>query len=138
MSLTKPMPVKLSGELVEEARNSATRFHRSLTGQIEHWATIGRAVEAQLPGDVLTRLLERVGGTMRIGQVADAGQRQQVMKVLAEFLGQTDDDGAWLQEIRARGVPLYGTDAGKIVRLNPDGSRETVRADAAMRAAASG
>ncbi len=131
MSLSKPMPVKLSGELVEEARNSASLFHRSLTGQIEHWAAIGRAVEAQLPGDSLTRLLERVGGTMKIGRVADAAQRQQVMTVLAEFLAKTTDDEAWLREISARGVPLYSAEAGKIVRLNPDGSRETVPAGAA-------
>lgn len=122
------MPVKLSGELVEEARSSARLFHRSLTGQIEHWAAIGRAVEAQLPGDTLTRLMERVGGTMKIGQVADAAQRQQVMTVLVEFLGQTTGDVAWLREISARGVPLYGTEAGNLVRLNPDGSRETVQA----------
>ena len=113
------MPVKLSGELVEEARSSANLFHRSLTGQIEHWATIGRAVEAQLPGDALAGLLERVGGTMKIGGVAEATQRREVMSVLADFMGKASDDGAWLREISARGVPLYGTDEGKIVRLNP-------------------
>lgn len=123
------MPVKLSGELVEEARSSANLFRRSLTGQIEHWAAIGRAVEAQLPGDTLARLLERVGGTMKIHRVGDVAQRQQVMAVLAEFLNQSPDDGAWLREINARGVPLYGTEAGQsgtIVRLNPDGTRESV------------
>ena len=65
---------------------------------------------------------------MKIGQVADAAQRQQVMTVLVEFLGQTTGDVAWLREISARGVPLYGTEAGNLVRLNPDGSRETVQA----------
>lgn len=123
------MPVKLSGDLVEEARNTAPLFHRSLTGQIEHWAAIGRAVEAQLPGDTLARLLERVGGTMKIEHVADVAQRQQVMMVLAEFLGDPTNDGTWLREISARGVPLYGTEADKIVRLNPDGTRETVQSD---------
>jgi len=132
MNVTKAMPVKLSGELVEEARSSAALFHRSLTGQIEHWASIGRAVEAHLPGEVLAGLLERVGGTMKIGRVADLSQRQQVMAVLAEFLGKADDDGAWLREISARGVPLYGTDAGKIVRLNPDGSRDVVQTSSAV------
>ena len=126
MSLTKPMSVKLSGELVEEARSSASLFHRSLTGQIEHWAAIGRAVEAQLSGDTLSLLLERVGGAMKIGQVAETAKRQHVMAVLSEFLEQTDN-GAWLREIGSRGVPLYGTEPGKpgtLVRLNPDGSRE--------------
>ncbi len=135
------MPVKRSGELVEEARHSAARFHRSLTGQIEHRAAIGRAVEAQLQGDALARLLERVGGTMKIGQVADTAQRQQVLAVLAGFLNQTAQDAAWLREISARGVPLYGAEPGQpdaIVRLNPDGSRETVRAAAQAALATAG
>lgn len=125
MSTTKAMPVKLSGELVEEARGTAARYHRSLTGQIEHWAAIGRAVEAQLPGDAVARLLERLGGTMRISRVADGTQRQEVMNVLAAFLDQPDSNTSWLAEMSARGIPLYGSEAGKageIQRKNPDGS----------------
>jgi len=33
------MPVKLSDELVREAREEARVVNRSITGQIEHWAT---------------------------------------------------------------------------------------------------
>jgi len=128
------MPVKLSGELVEEARSSAKLFNRSMTGQIEHWATIGRALESQLPGDALLRLLGQMGGTMKIGRVIDAGQRQEIAAVLTAFLDQSADDGAWLREISARGVPLYGSEPGQgdtITRLNPDGSREAIRHSAA-------
>ena len=124
------MPIKLSGELVEEARSSSKLFNRSMTGQIEHWAAIGRAIESQLTGDALVSLLERMGGTMKIGRAAEAGQRQEIAAVLTEFLGQTGDEGAWLREISARGVPLYGSEpgeAGTITRLNPDGSREAIR-----------
>ena len=124
------MPVKLSGELVEEARHSASLLHRSLTAQIEHWAAIGRAIESQLPGDALNRLLAQLGGTMKISRVAAADQRQQIATVLAEFLSKPDE-GTWLREIGARRVPLYGTEPGNpgtIVRLNPDGSREMVKA----------
>ena len=124
------MPIKLSGELVEEARSSAKLFNRSMTGQIEHWAAIGRAIESQLTGDALVSLLERMGGTMKIGRAVEAGQRQEIATVLTEFLGQTGDEGAWLREISARGVPLYGSEpgeAGTITRLNPDGSREAIR-----------
>jgi hypothetical protein len=127
--MSQSMPVKLSGELVEEARNSAKLFNRSMTGQIEHWAAIGRAIESQLPGDALGRLLGRVGGTMKISRVAEAGQRQEIAAVLTGFLDNGASDGAWLREISARGVPLYGSEpgqAGTITRLNPDGSRETV------------
>jgi hypothetical protein len=130
MSTTKPMPVKLSGELVDDARASAARFHRSLTGQIEHWAAIGRAVEAQLPGDALSNLLERLGGTMKINRVANGEQRRQVMMVLAGFLDQSTADTTWLAELSARGVPLYGSEPGKpgeIQRRNPDGSLEILR-----------
>lgn len=132
------MPVKLSGELVEEARSSAKLFHRSLTGQIEHWAALGRVIESQLPGDALSQLLKRMGGTMKIGRVAEAAQRQQIAAVLMDFLRSPPADGAWLKELSARGVPLYGSEPGKpdtIVRLNPDGSSELVRAAVAASAA---
>ena len=118
------MPVKLSGELVEEARDSAKVFHRSLTGQIEHWASLGKAIESQLPGDVLARVLAQVGGTMKISRVAEASQRQEVVTILRDFLSQSSDDGAWLREMSQRGVPIYGSEPGqenKIERLNSDG-----------------
>lgn len=121
------MPIKLSGELVEDARSSAKVFHRSLTAQIEHWATLGRAVESQVSGDALAQLLQRIGGTMKISRVAEAGQRQQVAAVLAEFLTQSPGaaDNSWLHEMSARGITLYGTTAaqpGKIVALEPAGA----------------
>jgi ParD-like antitoxin of type II bacterial toxin-antitoxin system len=129
MPSVKPMPVKLSGDLVEEARHSAARFHRSLTGQIEHWAAIGRAVEAQLPGDAVAALLEKLGGTMRIDRVSDAPQREQVMAVLAGFLRMTPSSLDWLDEMGTRGIPIYGSEpgeSGEIQRRNPDGSIETL------------
>lgn len=118
------MPIKLSGELVEEARISAKLFRRSITGQIEHWAALGRVIESQMPGDAVVRLLERVGGTMKIGRVAETEQRKEVASVLVEFLTQSTEvsDNSWLDELSARGVPLYGTTAaepGKIVRREP-------------------
>jgi hypothetical protein len=42
------MPVKLSDELVAAARKEAATADRSITGQIEHWAKIGRSVETVL------------------------------------------------------------------------------------------
>ena len=118
------MPVKLSGDLVNEARESAKMFNRSLTGQIEHWASIGRAIEAQMSGESLTRLLERVGGTLKISRTQDAEQRDQIAAVLSEFLRQSPEatDHSWLEELSARGIPLYGTtsaEPGKIVRRDP-------------------
>ena len=37
--------VKLKADLVDDARKEAELFNRSLGGQIEHWARVGRALE---------------------------------------------------------------------------------------------
>ncbi len=130
------MPVKLSGELVEEARHSAKLFHRSLTSQIEHWATLGRALEARLPADAVAHLLESRGGSMKITDVAEPSQRRQVMAALTEFLAQTPEaaDHSWLAELSAQGIPLYGTKAGRseIVRREPNGNEEPVTSKASL------
>ncbi|OQX20613.1 MAG: hypothetical protein BWK76_00930 [Desulfobulbaceae bacterium A2] len=39
------MAVRISEELVVEARKFCKIDHRSLTGQIEHWARIGKCAE---------------------------------------------------------------------------------------------
>jgi hypothetical protein len=44
-------PVKLSDELVCDARLTAEVTDRSIAGQIEFWAQLGRAVEPLLRGD---------------------------------------------------------------------------------------
>ena len=37
--------VRISAELASEARKYSKVHHRSLTGQIEHWARIGKCAE---------------------------------------------------------------------------------------------
>ncbi|HEU0187753.1 MAG TPA: ParD-like family protein [Gallionellaceae bacterium] len=37
------MPVRIDDTLYEQARTEAQIEHRSIAGQIEYWATIGRA-----------------------------------------------------------------------------------------------
>ncbi len=43
-------PVKLSDSLVEEARDTSAVAQRSIAGQIEFWAGLGRAMESILRG----------------------------------------------------------------------------------------
>ncbi len=43
-------PVKLSDELVSDARNVAEISQRSIAGQIEFWASIGKSLEPLLRG----------------------------------------------------------------------------------------
>ena len=40
-----PTAVRISDNLLKEARKYSKIDHRSLTGQIEHWAIIGKCVE---------------------------------------------------------------------------------------------
>ncbi|MDD5154512.1 MAG: hypothetical protein RDU59_01775 [Thermodesulfobacteriota bacterium] len=40
-----PIPVRISDELVSEAKKYSRIDHRSITGQIEHWAKIGKCAE---------------------------------------------------------------------------------------------
>lgn len=42
---TMATAVRISEELVDEARKFSRVDHRSLTGQIEHWARIGKCAE---------------------------------------------------------------------------------------------
>lgn len=43
-----PQPVKLSDRLLSAARKVAPLANRSIAGQIEHWAVLGRMVEKDL------------------------------------------------------------------------------------------
>jgi len=54
-----PTAVRISEELVNEARKISKVDHRSLTGQIEHWARIGKCAEENpdLTYDLIKELL---------------------------------------------------------------------------------
>lgn len=111
--MSQALPIKLSGALVKEAKLSAKMLRRSLTGQIEHWATLGKVIESQMSGESVTRLLQGTGGALKIGSIDSADVRQTMADVLAQFLRQSDGgaDTSWLRELTARGIPLYGTTA---------------------------
>ena len=48
--------MKLSDGLVLDARLASEAQERSIAGQVEHWAQLGRAVDLLLRGDVALRL----------------------------------------------------------------------------------
>ncbi|MBI2841300.1 MAG: hypothetical protein HYX75_23520 [Acidobacteria bacterium] len=49
-------PVKVSDGMILDARLMAEAAHRSIAGQIEHWAMLGRAMERVLRGDQIIAL----------------------------------------------------------------------------------
>lgn len=73
-------PVKVSDELLEEARIAGAEMQRSIAGQVEFWARIGRAVEqvssrtqihhlrqrAAIPLSELVKTVEKPEGRARL------------------------------------------------------------------------
>jgi hypothetical protein len=116
-----PSPVKISDALWSLARAEAEGTHRSTTAQIEHWATLGRAVEVMLAyRDVLG--LKRAGEHLPMpAHVA----REEVHALLARLVDDADR-GAAKAIIHAGGGPVYTSDPehpGLVVEVRPDGTR---------------
>ena len=116
-----PVPVKVSDRLMKLAKQDAPAAHRSATAQIEHWATLGRAVEVIAAyRDVLA--LKTVGRVLPFPTFARAEDVREILSELA-----TDPDRSGVRaHITAKGVPVYEADPerpGGIVEVRPDGSR---------------
>lgn len=113
--------VKVSEKLLGLAKQEAKATNRSITGQIEHWAIIGRAAEAlEAYADVLR--LKRTGHALPIP--TDIG-REAVHELLAR-LGDHRDRESLKARLGASGAPLYESDPadpGSVVEVTPDGSR---------------
>ncbi len=81
-------PVKLSDDLVLDARLTGEISERSIAGQIEFWAQLGRAIEPLLEGSRVFAL-RRSGATQPLSKClatvdSTAGRRR-----VADYLGET-------------------------------------------------
>lgn len=105
-------PVDLSDELVEHARMTAVCAQRSIAGQIEFWARLGRAVEPLLDGS--RSLAPRRSGPIvplshLLATVDSAEGRQRV----AEYLKSTPFPH----------FEAVSNEPGLLVRIEADGAR---------------
>jgi hypothetical protein len=116
-----PSPVKVSDRLLALAKDEARGTHRSATAQIEHWATLGRALEVMAAyRDVLA--LKRAGQALPIPTFV---RRDEVHDLLARLVEDTNREKVKAR-IRAAGTPVYTTDPdhpGMIVEVHADGTR---------------
>lgn len=116
-----PSPVKVSDKLLALAREEAQGTHRSATAQIEHWATLGRAVEVMVAyREVLA--LKRAGQTLPMPTFV---RREEVHELLARLVEDVDRKNVKAR-IQTAGTPLYTTDPehpGMIVEIRADGTR---------------
>ena len=105
-------PVKLSDELVLEARTVGAVARRSIAGQVEFWARLGKSIEPLLRGDRALAL-----------------QRSGTARSLAESI-QSVDTAVGRDRVRtylASGpFPHFescGDEVGMLVRIDEDGTR---------------
>jgi hypothetical protein len=122
-----PLPVKVSDELLAAARETAEKANRSVTKQIEHWAELGRAIEAlvTLPDQFLLKdaAIDPARGREHAGVRAALGR-------LVAALAESPDRAPALARIRSTGHPVYGAASGRadrVVQVAPDGRRTTGR-----------
>jgi hypothetical protein len=122
-----PSPVKISNRLLALAKAEAQGTHRSATAQIEHWATLGRALEVMVAyWDVLA--LKKAGQTLPIPTFV---RREDVHALLTRLIEERDRE-AVKARIRAAGTPVYTSDPdhpGMIIELKADGTRTSGRVE---------
>jgi len=116
-------PLKVSDTLFAIAKQEAQATERSITAQVEHWALIGRAVEAILAHQELLTL-KQVGEVLT-PLFPSVARRQEVHDLLMRVAASTDREST-KKALRESGAPLYATDPehpGMIVQVLPDGTR---------------
>jgi hypothetical protein len=104
--------ITISDELIAEARLTAELAERSVAGQIELWADLGRAIESLL-GGTRAMALRRAGAVVSLSEClasvdSDAGRRR-----VAEYL-------------ESRPFPHYRPapdSPGLVIRIDADGTR---------------
>jgi len=105
-------PVKLSDDLILDARLTGKVVHRSIAGQIEFWAQLGRAIEPLLDG-LHVIALQKSGKAKSLSSRLDSVESPSGRKRVADYL-------------RSRPYPHYEAHPkkpGVLVKIDADGSR---------------
>jgi ParD-like antitoxin of type II bacterial toxin-antitoxin system len=105
-------PVKLSDQLVLDARMTAEVANRSIAGQIEFWAQLGRAIEPLLDG-ARALALRRAGNAMTLTECLATIDTPVGHRRVAEYL----DSRPFPHYEPAPNAP------GLLVRIDADGTR---------------
>lgn len=113
--------VKLPVQLVDQARENAAVFSRSISGQVEHWAKIGRAVE-NAPGFTLDRARAAVEGRLDPAELTDDERRYYSDLMTDALATPSREEVAAMAELgRTAGAAGYDGQ-GRLVRREADGS----------------
>jgi hypothetical protein len=78
-------PVKLSNEMILEARVAGAAMGRSIAGQVEFWARLGKILDRVMTGDQVTKLLDKEAA-MKLSEILDSVDKPAGRKRLADHL----------------------------------------------------
>ena len=109
-------PVKLSDDLVLDARQVAKIADRSIAGQIEFWARLGKALEPLLRGDQVLAL-KRAGQVKSLSKSLNSVDSPRGRKRVVDFL-------------KTRSFPHYEPHPekrGLLIRIEANGKRSVGR-----------
>ena len=99
--------VKLPADLVEQARSAAQPLRRSVAGQVEYWATLGRIVEhsgltAQEARDAIETYeaaARKARSAMAANMAANMAPDAQTDRLIADFVA-VESDGSLASRVR--------------------------------------
>lgn len=117
--------IKLSDELVTEARRESVVFNRSIAGQVEHWARLGQAFESA-PGFGLERVRAALKGDFNLDDLSDDEQRMFYDLLDDSFDTPTKESDAFFAQLKAEGGGVGMDDDGRLVRGLPGGGVEVI------------
>ncbi len=115
--------VKLSNALVSDARREAQVLNRSLGGQIEHWAKLGKALE-NAAGFSLDRVRETLEGRLKLEALSVTEQDAVFDRLGQQFDQPSDAVRAQYAAIGKRPGAVGADPEGRLARRRPDGETE--------------
>ena len=112
-----PSAVKLSDEIVKDARREAKLMKRSIAGQVEYWANLGRTIESSglFSVEQVRAVLNGEGSVQNLTPAEDALYLELLSQEL-ESLDGTPTAGI-LHELEAAGHPIAGEDEDGKLRI---------------------
>ena len=111
-----PLPVKLSDALVLDARLAAEVEQRSIAGQVEYWASLGKLVDALLDGQNRTEVLQK--------------SKSKPLSELVATVGTPEGDARLKAYLESEPFPHFEphpTRKGILIRTEADGTRSNGR-----------
>jgi hypothetical protein len=109
-------PVKLSDSLVLDARLAADVEQRSIAGQVEYWASLGKLVDALLEGRNRTEALQK--------------SKTKALSELVATVGTPEGDARLKAYLESEPFPHFephGTRKGILIRIDEDGTHSIGR-----------